>query len=72
MADTQERIRHLGVRMAQLPSASPELQDAFLLAATCKVCPTPRQLIWIKNSRVCACENGHIHSFPGIVPELRV
>lgn len=58
--------RNLNRVMHQLPSPSPEVKDAFELAATCTVCK--RSLVWLKGSRICACELGHTHSYPNLEP----
>ena len=59
--------RNLHLTMQQMPQASPNIQQAFELAAKCTVCPD-RKLIWLKGSRICACELGHTHSYPDLKP----
>ncbi len=58
--------RNLHLTMHQMPQASPNVQQAFELAAKCTVCK--RSLIWLKGSRICACELGHTHSYPNLTP----
>jgi len=58
--------RNLNRVMHEIPKASPNIKQAFVLPQTCGTCGNT--LVWLQGSRVCACDNGHTYSYPNLEP----